>query len=289
MEGVWRCVWKIAHAGVRRSTTTATTGHWDALTGSMVGLRPGFSCSHGGSRLLCWEPRSKLEIPAYTNHIEEAVAGADLLSEAVPERLKLKREVHKQLDAVCPSRTILTTNTSYLLVSEIEDVVGRGDRFAAMHFHLGGALVDIVGGRRTSAETIDTLKRFVRSLQQTPVVGKKEKDGYLFNSMFMAMCKEAFLLVIDGYADFRDVDRSFMAAIGHPVGPFSGMDRVGLDVCLDVCQAQSERHNDPDMKRVADFLRPFIERGDLGWKTGKGFYDYPEPEYEKKEFLLGAD
>ncbi len=83
MEGVWRCVWKIAHAGVRRSTTTATTGHWDALTGSMVGLRPGFSCSHGGSRLLCWEPRSKLEIPGYTSGSTGTPKGVQIPHRAV--------------------------------------------------------------------------------------------------------------------------------------------------------------------------------------------------------------
>jgi enoyl-CoA hydratase/3-hydroxyacyl-CoA dehydrogenase len=226
---------------------------------------------------------------SYTTELQDAVAEADLLSESVPERLDVKRAVHRELDRVCPAQTILTTNTSSLLVSEIEDVVKRGDKFAALHFHLGGALLDIVAGPRTAPETIDTLKRFARSIMQTPVVAKREKDGYLFNSMLIAMFKEAALLVVDGYADWQDVDRSYMAASGQGMGPFGGMDRVGLNVVLDILEEQGKRRPDEDLERVTALVRPFVERGELGWKTGKGFYSYPEPDYEKPEFLLGED
>jgi len=221
----------------------------------------------------------------YTSKLEDAVKDADLLSESVPERLALKRKVHKELDDISPSRTILTTNTSSLLVSEIEDVVKRGDKFAALHFHLGGSLLDIVGGPRTSPETIDTLKRFSRSIMQTPMVLKKEKDGYIYNSMLIALVKTAILLVIDGYADFQDVDRSYMAAIGQKIGPFGSMDGIGINVVFDVVKEQLNRSNDEDFNRILNFLRPYVERDDLGWKTGKGFYTYPDPSYERLEFL----
>ncbi|MBP1714514.1 MAG: 3-hydroxyacyl-CoA dehydrogenase (NAD-binding), partial [Deltaproteobacteria bacterium] len=114
---------------------------------------------------------------------KQAAAKADLLSESVFERLDLKRRVHKQFDDLCPPRTIMTTNTSGLPVSEIESAVARGDRFAALHFHLLSRLVDVMGGPRTAPETIDILKRYVRSLGGIPLQMKKEKPGYLFNSV----------------------------------------------------------------------------------------------------------
>jgi 3-hydroxybutyryl-CoA dehydrogenase len=221
----------------------------------------------------------------YTDDLKAAVAGADLVSESVLERLDLKRKVHAELDAVCPGKTILTTNTSYLLVSEIEDAVGRGDKFAALHFHLGGALLDVVGGPRTSPETIDILKRFARSIMQTPVVGKKEKDGYLFNSIIFAMFKTAINLVAGGYATHEDVDKSYMAALGLPVGPFGSMDMVGLDIILETLESQATRRDSDGCKTAVGLIAPMVERGDLGFKTGKGFYTYPGAAYQQPDFL----
>ncbi len=221
----------------------------------------------------------------FTADLETAVQDADLVSESVAENLEIKRTVHQQLDQVCPENTIITTNTSSLLVSEIEDVVQRGDKFAALHFHLGGLLLDIVGGPRTSPGTIDILQRFARSIQQTPVVLKKEKDGYLFNSIFIAEIQTAILLVLDGHADFKDVDRAYMAAKGAESGPFAWMDGVGINVILDIVKEQVKRREPEAGQRIIDFLQPYVDRGDLGWKTGKGFYTYPNPEYEKDSFL----
>lgn len=221
----------------------------------------------------------------YAADLEAAVADADLVSESVLERLDLKREVHQRLDGICPEKTILTTNTSYLLVSEIEDAVARGDKFAALHFHLGGALLDVVGGPRTSPETIDILTRFARSIMQTPVVGKKEKDGYLFNSIIFAMFKTAINLVADGYADHADVDKSYMAALGVPVGPFGSMDMIGLDIILETLNAQAERRDAEGCRNAASLIAPMVSRGDLGFKTGKGFYTYPGATYQQPDFL----
>jgi 3-hydroxybutyryl-CoA dehydrogenase len=224
---------------------------------------------------------------AFTSDIREALRGADLVSESVIEKLSLKREVHRQLDEICEPQTILTTNTSYLLVSEIEDVVKRGDRFAALHFHLGAPLLDIVGGPRTSAETIDLLKRFAASIMQTAIVAKKEKDGYLFNSIIFAMFKTALLLVADGYAEVTDVDRAYMAALSQFAGPFGSMDYVGLDIILATMESQGLRRDLEGCAKAAAVVRPLVERGDLGYKSGKGFYTYPNPAWQQPGFLSG--
>jgi len=118
----------------------------------------------------------------FTKDAGQAAENADLLSESVPEVLELKRRVHAQFDQLCPSHTIMTTNTSSLLVSEIEGSVRRGDRFAALHFHGFRTVVDIMRGPRTSAKTVEVLRRFARSLQgetkiaqQQSVVGQYQK------------------------------------------------------------------------------------------------------------------
>ena len=220
---------------------------------------------------------------------EKAAEDADLLSESVPEIVDTKRQVHAQFDRLCPAHTIMTTNTSSLLVSEIEDVVQRGDKFAALHFHGFGTVVDIMPGPRTSPETVDTLRRFARSLGEIPIVLKKEKDGYVHNTMYIALLQAAASLVIGGYADIEDVDRSWMAVHHAAAGPFGMLDGVGLDVAMNVAEAQANRGRGEQWRQMADFLRPYVERGELGMKTGKGFYTYPNPAYQQPDFLAVGD
>jgi len=225
----------------------------------------------------------------FTTNPRQAAEDADLLSESVPEVLSFKREVHAQFDKICPPKTIMTTNSSSLLVSEIEDVVQRGDRFAAMHFHGFSSVVDLVRGPRTSEKTMDILKQFVKSLKEIPIVLKKEKDGYLHNTMIIAFLKSAVLLAADDYGDIEDIDRSWMATHKTPVGPFGLMDNVGLDVALYVAEAQARRYHTKDFEEMADFLRPYVDMGELGTKTGKGFYTYPNPAYQQADFLAVKD
>jgi enoyl-CoA hydratase/3-hydroxyacyl-CoA dehydrogenase len=219
----------------------------------------------------------------------EATAQADLVSESVLERLDLKREVHRQLDELCPPKTILTTNTSALLVSDIEDVVRRGDRFAALHSHLGTLLIDIVGGPRTSPETIEILKRYVLSLKGIPMVLKKEHRGYLLNAMLGPVLTTGMALVIGGAATMEDVDRAWMIHRKAPMGPFGMMDLFGLNLILDSWQHQKPKPGLAELRGMAiAFLAPYVERGELGMKSGKGFYAYPDPAYQQDGFLEAA-
>ena len=224
---------------------------------------------------------------SFTSDPEKAAENADLLSESVPEIIDIKRKVHAQFDQICPPHTIMTTNSSSLLVSEIEDVVQRGDKFAAMHLHGFGSVVDIMRGPRTSPETVNILRRFARSLGEVPIVLKKEKDGYVHNTLFIALLQSAASLVIGGYADIEDVDRSWMAVHHSLAGPFGMMDGVGLDVAMNVAEAQAHRGRGEAWQQMAKFLRPYVERGDLGAKTGKGFYTYPNPAFQQPDFLTG--
>jgi len=227
---------------------------------------------------------SGLRRVVFTSDANLAAENADLLSESIPEVLELKRKIHAQFDKLCPPKTIMTTNTSSLLVSEIEDVVLRGDKFAALHFSRVGSVVDIMRGPRTSPETVEILRRFALSLGETPIVLKKETDGYLCNTMTIALCQSALSLVIGGYADMEDVDRAWMAVRRSHVGPFGMLDNVGLDVILNIWEIQARRGR-PGFKESADFIRPYVQRGDLGVKTGKGFYTYPDAAFMRPGFI----
>jgi len=231
-----------------------------------------------------------LKLITFTADPEKAAEKADLVSESVFEVVELKRKVHAQFDQLCPPNTILTTNTSSLLVSDIEDAVGRGDKFAAMHFHGGlGSLVDIMRGPRTSDETVDILKRFARSIGEVPMVMKKEKGGYLYNTILGGILGAAWELVLGGYAEPEDVDRAYMLVTRQAAGPFGIMDAIGLNVIMDAASGGGLESEEFALKQAADYLRPYIERGDLGMKTGKGFYSYPDPAYQQPEFLSGDD
>jgi 3-hydroxyacyl-CoA dehydrogenase len=218
--------------------------------------------------------------------LEKAAAKADLVSESIFEDRELKRELHGRLDALCPSSTILTTNTSSLLVSDIEDVVERGDRFAALHSHLGALLVDIVGGPRTSPQTINILRRYVQSLGAVPLVLKKEHPGYVFNAMNGPVLRSAVQLVLDGQATQDDVDRAWMSDRGAPMGPFGMMDLFGLDLMLDSWKhPSSDPRREAFRERVVPFLSGYLESGKLGLKSGRGFYDYAAPTFREPAFL----
>ncbi len=253
----------------------------DALPDALSGMA-GFLANHGlidGAAIPAILSRIR-----GTAELEAAVQGVGLVSESVSERLEIKRTLHSRLDQICDSTTLITTNTSGLLVSQIQDVFSEGDRFAAQHSHLGSRLFDIVGSARTSPDAIDTLKRYVISLECTPLVLKKENPGYVLNAMLGPLLTASQLLVINGVTTIEGVDRVWMANEEAPVGPFGLMDLFGLNVVAD-----SWQHPKPNTEHlqatVLNFLAPYLDAGHLGIKTGRGFYQYPDPAYAQSDFV----
>lgn len=218
---------------------------------------------------------------------KEAAANADILIEAVPEKLDLKRKVFAEFDTLCPEKTVFVSNTSSLLTSEMETAVERKDRFAALHFHGYRSVADIMGGSRTSEKTVELLKKFARSVGEAPIVMKKEKEGFLHNSMLIAWLEAGMWLAAGGYGSVEDIDRSWMKVHNVPVGPFGTLDLVGLDVAMDVGEAQIAKGLPGHWEEIREFLQLYIERGHLGIKTGQGFYSYPDPAYTQPGFLEG--
>lgn len=218
--------------------------------------------------------------------LQVAITDADLVSESIIEDLGIKRDVHGKLDKLCPAKAILTTNTSGFLVSDIEDVVERGDRFAALHSHYGSPLIDIVRGPRTSDATIDILERYVISLNCVPLVLHKENRGYVLNAMLGPVLTTALVLVVEGIASKEQVDAAWMKHRRAPMGPFGMMDLFGLNVVYDGWQ---HRESDPRVDvlkpKVTALLESYLNKGELGLKSGKGFYSYPNPAFEQEGFL----
>jgi 3-hydroxybutyryl-CoA dehydrogenase len=221
-----------------------------------------------------------------TDDLKQAAADADLVSESVFERIDVKRDIHRQLDEICPPHTILTTNSSALPVSAIEDVVMRGERFAALHSHLGSPLVDIVGGPRTAPGIIELLERYVLSTRGVPLVLKKEHPGYVLNAILGPVMSTAMLLLIKGVATVEEVDSSWMRWHEAAIGPFGMMDLFGLKLIYDSWQYREEDAvNGAQRQGILGLLGPMLERGELGQKSGSGFYRYPQPRYQQADFL----
>ena len=221
-----------------------------------------------------------------TSDLTEAVGGADLISESVFERLDEKRSVHTLIDAVAPPHAIQTTNTSYFLVSELVDAVQRSDRFAALHSHLGALLFDIVPGPETRPAVTQALVDYVTSLGGTPLVLDHEHRGYVFNAINAELLAMALRLVVEDRATPQSVDAVWMQATAAPMGPFGMMDLFGLDLLLDRWHEKGEREEREAMRpAVVSLLEARVGDGAAGMKSGRGFYTYPDPEYQSPGFV----
>ena len=216
----------------------------------------------------------------------DAARDADLVSESVVERIDVKRDVHAQFDQLCPPATILTTNTSSMLVSELEGAVGRRDRFAALHSHLGSPLYDIVSGTETSPETVDVLRRYVVSLGGVPLVLHREYRGYVVNGLIGGLILTALQLLVRGVATVESVDRAWMSHQSAPIGPFGLLDLFGLDVVADNLRNATDTADRQSRRaEVLLLIDEMIAAGRIGMKTGNGFYDYPDPAFQQLGFL----
>jgi 3-hydroxybutyryl-CoA dehydrogenase len=217
---------------------------------------------------------------------KKAGADADFVSESVPEDPIIKGEVFGLFHKICPDRTIFTTNTSTLVPSMFAEATGRPDKFAAFHFHdvRFTNLVDIMPHAGTSEETIRLIAYFAEKIGQNPVILKKENNGYVFNAMLSALLDSAETLAESGVSSVEDIDRSWMAVFHMPIGPFGIIDSIGLETVRKVNDFWAVQLNNGQFRKNADFLKRYIDQGRLGVKSGKGFYEYPDPEYRQADF-----
>ena len=219
----------------------------------------------------------------FTTDPEAAADDADFLSESVTENLELKRKVWAQFGALCPEKTLFTTNTSYLLGSQIADASGRPERFCNFHFHdvFYSNVVDVMPHAATETWINDLLMEMGEKLWQTPVFVQKENTGYIFNYMLMALLGAAGSLRTRDIGSIEDIDRSWMGNFKMEMGPFGILDTVGLDTAWHI----TSNHPDKKSQAFAALLKSYIDEGKLGVKTGEGFYTYPNPRFKEDGFV----
>jgi 3-hydroxybutyryl-CoA dehydrogenase len=188
-----------------------------------------------------------------------AAGEADVLSEAVPEDPDLKGRVLAGFHAACPSRTVFMTNTSTLVPSQFAKASRRPDRLLALHFHLPvwvNNLVDVMPHAGTDPEVTRLVLAFARRIGQVPIGLNREWGGYVFNTMY---------------------------------GARGALDAVGLDTVWTITDYWARQLGDEQLKANATFLKAYVDRGDLGVKSGRGFYTYPDPAYAQPGFIKTPD
>ncbi len=216
--------------------------------------------------------------------LEDTVKKADLVIEAVPEKLEIKREIIQKIGKSSTPSTIIASNSSSIPISRLEEASGHPENCLNIHFYLGAKMADLMGGSKTLPEVYEKGVRWVRSLNFYPLKVKKEILGFCYNRVWRAIKREVLYMWANNFVDFRDIDRAYMLISGGTSGPFGAMDAVGLDVIYDIEMVYYKESGDERDKPPIK-LKEMIDRGELGIKTGKGFYKYPNPEYIDPDFL----
>ncbi len=231
------------------------------------------------------DAKKALQNQIFTTDANAAAANADLVSESVTEDLELKKKVWAQFGKLCPPHTIFTTNTSSLIPSLFGEETGRPHLFCALHFHdvFYANVVDIMPNPKTEEWIIPLLKEYGESIQQTPVIIKRENPGYIFNAMLISLIGAAGALLTYDVASIEDIDRSWMGNFKMPMGPFGILDEIGLDTAWHVTHV----FKDEKSKKFSALLKEYIEVGKLGKKVGQGFYSYPKPRFQDDDFIKG--
>lgn len=214
----------------------------------------------------------------------DAAAEADLVIEAVFEKIEVKHEVFKKLDSVVGDKTIVASNTSAIPITEIAVVMRRPENFLGLHFFNPVpmmAAVEVIRGISTSDEAFQYGADFVRFIGKEPIMVNRDIAGFILNRINMLSNMEAYRLVEQGVATPEDIDKGMRLAFGRRMGPFETSDLVGLEVQLmaynNVYQEEKDLRFYPP-----SILRRKVLAGQLGRKTGKGWYEY-NPDGSRKE------
>jgi 3-hydroxybutyryl-CoA dehydrogenase len=207
--------------------------------------------------------------------LKDAVAGAQIVIEAVFEKMDIKRELYSELDRLCPPEVVFASNTSSLSITEMASVTKRADRVLGMHFFNPAPvmkLVEVIRGSETSNETVQLVRDLCGKLGKE-VVEVKESPGFVVNRLLVPMMNEAFNLLQEGVASAEDIDKAMKLGTNMPMGPFELADYTGLDIGLDVMEVLFRETGDPKF-RPSPLLRKYVRAGRFGRKAGRGVYDY---------------
>jgi enoyl-CoA hydratase/3-hydroxyacyl-CoA dehydrogenase len=216
--------------------------------------------------------------------LEAATEDADLVIEAAPEQMEIKKDIFGQLDEYTPEDAILASNTSSLSITEIATATDRPEQVCGMHFFnppVKMELVEVIYGDETTDDTAETAYEFVESIDKTPIYVRKDVNGFVVNSVLGPFGDEAAWMASEGVASVEEIDAAMVHQRGYPMGPFELSDMTGIDIGYHVRKEAG--------KPIPPIVEEKVEAEELGQKTGKGYYDYEDGEGTTYEAGQGED
>ncbi|MCS5650470.1 MAG: 3-hydroxybutyryl-CoA dehydrogenase [Dehalococcoidia bacterium] len=205
----------------------------------------------------------------------KSLSSEDIVIEAATENKEVKISIFSELDTFCPEKTILASNTSSISISLIASATNRPEKVIGMHFMNPVPimkLVEIIRGKLTSDKTTEKVKNLVEVLNKIPVECN-DSSGFVSNRILMPMINEAVFCLADGVATAEAIDKIMTVGMAHPMGPLTLADLIGLDICLAIMEVLHRDMGD-DKYRPCPLLEEMVSAGNLGRKTGQGFYSY---------------
>jgi len=207
--------------------------------------------------------------------MKKAVADADIIIEAVPENVEIKKTTLAEVDKLAKKDAIIASNTSSISITELASATKRPEKFCGMHFFNPPQLmqlIEIIRGAKTSDETINTIVEVTKKMGKEPVVVKKDVAGFVVNRILIPAMNEAISLVDEGVASPEDIDKAIKLGLNWPMGPLTLLDYLGLDTTLAISEVL-QKDLDPKYQ-PSPLLRQMVRAGLLGRKSGKGFYNW---------------
>jgi 3-hydroxyacyl-CoA dehydrogenase len=224
-----------------------------------------------------------------TASLSDALVDADLLIEAIPERLDIKKAFYTQLQAVAPVKTIFASNSSTMVPSQLAAYTGRPERFLHLHFATPvwrHNIAEIMAHPGTNPAVFEALIAFSREMGMVPIPLNKEQSGYVLNTLNVPFLLAALDLLVKGVADYQLIDKTWMISKDAKCGPFGSIDLIGITTAYNITRNIAEQSGGYAAARIAAYLKErFIDTGKLGVDAGKGFYAYPNPAYLRPGFL----
>jgi 3-hydroxybutyryl-CoA dehydrogenase len=212
-----------------------------------------------------------------TLDLKEAVANADLIIEAVPENIDLKKATFKEVDSYAPAHAIIASNTSSVSITEMASATKRPEKVCGMHFFNPPQLmklIEIIKGARTSDDTVQVILSVAHKMEKETVLVKKDSPGFIVNRILIPALNEAVALYWEGVAERDDIDKAIKLGLNWPMGPLMLLDYIGLDTTLAIGDVLT-KELDPKFHPTTG-LKQMVKAQMLGRKTGKGFYDWTQ-------------
>jgi len=247
----------------------------ELLESALLKIRKFIQGSVERGRITQEEAEAALGRISTSTSLKEAAGEADLVIEAIIENMEIKKETFRQLDEICPERTIFASNTSYQSITELATVTERQDKFLGMHWFNPPQImrgIEVVRTEKTSQETVDTVTSLCRQLGKEPAVCQ-DSPGFIANRLLQAWRSEGLRLYDENVASFEDVDTALKVAYSFRMGPFELADLAGMDIVMAGNETMYSELKSEVFKPPRCVIAK-IRAGELGKKTGKGFYQY---------------